>query len=101
MVKKSDSNQQQILNGRAALCAGRDDMSSEEEEEDESASDGHHHRFARPDNFKMCLENGDIPDAAMIHAARKRRQKAREQSKEVERGFRKVADTNGPFCPLR
>uniref|UniRef100_A0A0P6K0Q7 Putative transcriptional regulator binding to the gc-rich sequence n=1 Tax=Aedes aegypti TaxID=7159 RepID=A0A0P6K0Q7_AEDAE len=81
VVKKSDPNlhQQQILNGRAALCAGRDDMSSEEEEEDESAGEGHHHRFAKPDNFKMYLENGVIPDAAMIHAARKRRQKAREQ----------------------
>lgn len=54
-------------------------MSSEEEEEDESAGEGHHHRFAKPDNFKMYLENGVIPDAAMIHAARKRRQKAREQ----------------------
>ncbi|XP_055641850.1 PAX3- and PAX7-binding protein 1 isoform X2 [Toxorhynchites rutilus septentrionalis] len=79
VVKKSDPKNP-ILNGRAALCAGRDDMSSEEEddEEGESAGEGHH-RFAKPDNFKMCLENGVIPDAAMIHAARKRRQKAREQ----------------------
>ncbi|XP_035897334.1 PAX3- and PAX7-binding protein 1 isoform X2 [Anopheles stephensi] len=78
-----------ILNGRAALCAGRNDMSSEdetneeEEEEVEERAGGrmqHHHRFAKPqDNFRMCLENGVIPDAAMIHAARKRRQKAREQ----------------------
>lgn len=82
MVKKSDPNNL-ILNGRAALCAGRDDMSSEDEEGDEegeSAGEGHH-RFAKPDNFKMYLENGVIPDAAMIHAARKRRQKAREQGR--------------------
>uniref|UniRef100_A0A182LXY5 Vitellogenin domain-containing protein n=1 Tax=Anopheles culicifacies TaxID=139723 RepID=A0A182LXY5_9DIPT len=82
VVKKSDP-ENMILNGRAALCAGRNDMSSEDETNEEDESDGrmhHHHRFAKPqDNFKMCLENGVIPDAAMIHAARKRRQKAREQ----------------------
>ncbi|XP_058449593.1 PAX3- and PAX7-binding protein 1 isoform X2 [Malaya genurostris] len=80
VVKKSDPNNL-ILNGRAALCAGKDDMSSEgddPEEDADSASEGHH-RFAKPDNFKVYLENGVIPDAAMIHAARKRRQKAREQ----------------------
>ncbi|XP_058057791.1 intron Large complex component GCFC2 isoform X1 [Anopheles bellator] len=87
VVKKSDP-ENMILNGRAALCAGRDDMSSEDEtcggvvDDNTKAGDRHqhHHRFAKPqDNFKMCLENGVIPDAAMIHAARKRRQKAREQ----------------------
>ncbi|XP_055608528.1 PAX3- and PAX7-binding protein 1-like [Uranotaenia lowii] len=81
VVKKSDPDNL-ILNGRAALCAGRDDMSSEDEEGDndeEQDGEDHHHRFAKPDNFKMYLENGVIPDAAMIHAARKRRQKAREQ----------------------
>ncbi|XP_053669420.1 intron Large complex component GCFC2 [Anopheles marshallii] len=82
VVKKSDP-ENMILNGRAALCAGRNDMSSEDEANEGDESDGrmqHHHRFAKPqDNFKMCLENGVIPDAAMIHAARKRRQKAREQ----------------------
>lgn len=69
-----------ILNGRAALCAGRDDMSSEDEEKSQNE---HHqlHRFNKPDNFKTVLESGEIPDAAMIHAARKRRQKAREQGK--------------------
>ncbi|KAL1402163.1 hypothetical protein pipiens_001885 [Culex pipiens pipiens] len=90
VVKKSDPTNQ-ILNGRAALCAGRDDMTDEDEEDededggggggggDADGEDGGHHRFAKPDNFKMYLENGVIPDAAMIHAARKRRQKAREQ----------------------
>lgn len=72
MVKKSDPDL--ILNGRAALCAGRDDMSSEEEDDDRSANGGH--RFNN--NFKHILEAGGIPDAAMIHAARKSRQKARE-----------------------
>lgn len=91
VVKKSDP-ENMILNGRAALCAGRNDMSSEDDGNEEDETDGrmqqqqhqhHHHRFAKPqDNFKMCLENGVIPDAAMIHAARKRRQKAREQGKE-------------------
>ncbi|KFB41410.1 AGAP002035-PA-like protein [Anopheles sinensis] len=87
VVKKTDPANL-ILNGRAALCAGRNDMSSEDEDghdvDEQEASGqqqrGQHHRFAKPqDNFKMCLENGVIPDAAMIHAARKRRQKAREQ----------------------
>ncbi|XP_050082324.1 intron Large complex component GCFC2 isoform X2 [Anopheles aquasalis] len=63
-------------------------MSSEDEDTHDDESNGRsqskqqqpHHRFSKPqDNFKMCLENGVIPDAAMIHAARKRRQKAREQ----------------------
>lgn len=64
-----------MLNGRAALCAGRDDMSSEDETE---SLDEHKHRFRKPDNFRALLESGAIPDAAMIHEARKKRQKARE-----------------------
>lgn len=76
VVKKSDP--ELILNGRAAMCAGRDDMTSEEEdEEDQKSANGH--RFNNPNNFKFILESGGIPDAAMIHAARKSRQKAREQ----------------------
>lgn len=62
-----------ILSGRDALCAGKDDLSSEEEQENSLG-----HRFSKPDNFKQVLESGAIPDAAMIHAARKRRQRARE-----------------------
>lgn len=61
-----------ILSGRDALCAGKNDLSSEEEEEP------NRHRFSKPDNVKIVLESGVIPDAAMIHAARKRRQRARE-----------------------
>lgn len=84
MVKKSEPENNVILNGRAALCAGRNDMSSEDEEEEptiksKNRETGSQHKFNQPDNFKRVLESGAIPDAAMIHAARKRRQKAREQ----------------------
>lgn len=62
-----------ILSGRDALCAGKNDLSSDEDEVPATE-----HRFSKPDNFKRVLESGAIPDAAMIHAARKRRQRARE-----------------------
>lgn len=65
-----------MLNGRAALCAGRDDMSASDDESD--SKEEHHHRFKKPDNFKALLESGAIPDAHMIHEARKKRQQARE-----------------------
>lgn len=76
MVKKTETDPKLILNGRAALCAGRDDMSSEDEPE--SVEEQQTHRFNKPGNFKTILESGAIPDAAMIHEARKKRQKARE-----------------------
>ncbi|XP_060518822.1 PAX3- and PAX7-binding protein 1 isoform X2 [Cylas formicarius] len=63
-----------ILSGRDALCAGKNDMSSEEDEDSNTTM----HRFSKPESFKKVLESGAIPDAAMIHAARKRRQRARE-----------------------
>ncbi|KAK9879757.1 hypothetical protein WA026_006819 [Henosepilachna vigintioctopunctata] len=73
--KKPSTPSPPILSGRDALCAGKDDLSSEEDEE----NIGHGvHRFSKPENFKKVLESGAIPDAAMIHAARKRRQWARE-----------------------
>lgn len=53
---------------------------SSEDEEDAATTKKSQHKFNQPDNFKMVLESGAIPDAAMIHAARKSRQKAREQS---------------------
>nr|XP_023020543.1 PAX3- and PAX7-binding protein 1 [Leptinotarsa decemlineata]XP_023020544.1 PAX3- and PAX7-binding protein 1 [Leptinotarsa decemlineata] len=65
----------QILSGRDALCAGKDDLSSED---DANSDEQIGHRFSKPNNFKKVLESGAIPDAAMIHAARKRRQRARE-----------------------
>lgn len=61
-----------ILNGREAEAAECDGISSEEEE------DQTQHKFSHPDHMKMLLKSGRIPDAAMIHAARKRRQQARE-----------------------
>lgn len=76
MVKKTEVEPNLILNGRAALCAGRDDMSSDDEMADND--DSSRHRFRKPDNFRAMLESGAIPDAAMIHEARKKRQKARE-----------------------
>lgn len=54
-------------------------MSSEEEEENDFEDLRQGHRFNQPEEFDFKLESGAIPDAAMIHAARKRRQKAREQ----------------------
>ncbi|XP_023306542.2 PAX3- and PAX7-binding protein 1 isoform X1 [Lucilia cuprina] len=77
VVKKSQPDI--ILNGRAALCAGRNDMSDEDDEQSDNERNGSKHRFSKPDHLKQMLESGSIPDAAMIHAARKRRQKAREQ----------------------
>lgn len=78
MVKNSQPDI--VLNGRAALCAGKNDLSSEEDEESDSKS----HAFKQPDKFKMMLDSGVIPDAAMIHAARKKRQKAREQGELIQ-----------------
>ncbi|CAL1673138.1 unnamed protein product [Lasius platythorax] len=66
-----------ILNGRDALVAGKDDYTSNEEE-DESCSHKFRKNTDKAETVKTLLESGCIPDAAMIHAARKRRQKARE-----------------------
>uniref|UniRef100_A0A1B0DGY9 Uncharacterized protein n=1 Tax=Phlebotomus papatasi TaxID=29031 RepID=A0A1B0DGY9_PHLPP len=80
VIKKTEPDGM-VLNGRAALCAGRDDMSSDEDEaseKDKKDSQPGNHKFTPLDTFKKVLESGKIPDAAMIHAARKRRQKARE-----------------------
>lgn len=82
MVKKSETPDV-LLNGRAALCAGRDDM-SDDDEFDDGESDKTRHRFSKPEHLKQMLESGSIPDAAMIHAARKRRQRAREQGKHLD-----------------
>lgn len=56
-------------------------MSSEEDEENEVEDHRNGHRFNQPEEFDFKFESGAIPDAAMIHAARKRRQKAREEGK--------------------
>lgn len=91
MVVKKTEPPIQILNGRAALCAGRDDMSSEEEVNEEQQPDDQH-MFNKPDKFKTMLESGAIPDAAMIHAARKKRQKARELGDFITIEEKKPAD---------
>ncbi|KAL1513374.1 hypothetical protein ABEB36_002793 [Hypothenemus hampei] len=74
--KKPPTPPPPILSGRDALCAGKDDLSSDEV--DEISDFQPKHRFSKPDNVKKVLESGAIPDAAMIHAARKKRQRARE-----------------------
>ena len=65
-----------VLNGEEAITVSNNDHSSEEEDEER----GHkfQSRSAQSANMKFILQSGCIPDAAMIHAARKRRQKARE-----------------------
>lgn len=63
-----------IVNGNSALCIGKNESSSDEEETFLNQS----HTFSRPRSLEIVIQSGIIPDAAMIHAARKRRQKARE-----------------------
>lgn len=58
------------------MCAGKDEMTSEDEELENDRND---HKFSQPDEIVFKLEAGAIPDAAMIHRARKERQKKREQ----------------------
>lgn len=112
LVLKKYEKPLQVLNGRAALCAGRDDMSDDEDDDgggdngnDRSMQGGsrkqrvtqsQQHRFAKPDNFKTVLESGAIPDAAMIHAARKRRQKAREDGEFVPLEDKPPATASNP-----
>ncbi|RVE52073.1 hypothetical protein evm_003351 [Chilo suppressalis] len=91
----TDSNQQEkkkskvtleglILSGRAALAAdGSGDVSgsgSDEEGEQEEEDQGHGFHRYRAESVRAALAGapGLIPDAALIHAARKTRQQARE-----------------------
>lgn len=69
-----------VLNGKEALATAGDLPSSEEEDDEEESTPGigMRHKFSHPDHMKQLLKSGGIPDAAMIHAARKRRQEARE-----------------------
>lgn len=60
-----------LFSSKFVTFSGKDDLSSEEDDQPT-------HRFSKPDNVKRVLESGAIPDAAMIHAARKKRQRARE-----------------------
>ncbi|KAL0275384.1 UNVERIFIED_CONTAM: hypothetical protein PYX00_003243 [Menopon gallinae] len=49
-------------------------MSSSEDDDEGSIR----HKFSQPNHVQIMIESGKIPDAATIHAARKRRQRARE-----------------------
>ncbi|KAE9544711.1 hypothetical protein AGLY_000253 [Aphis glycines] len=76
-VKQTNFNTEPVekeimLTGRAAEMAGY--VSSDEEPDSYNSS----HRFSNPDQVKILLKKGQIPDAALIHAARKRRQQARD-----------------------
>ncbi|KAG8230485.1 hypothetical protein J437_LFUL013527, partial [Ladona fulva] len=72
-LKRNDS--EQILNGREAEFAGH--TISDDEDQEDQALKQRKHIFNQPD-VKLLLQSGRIPDAAMIHAARKKRQLARE-----------------------
>lgn len=75
---ESSSPVLRILNGREAEAVHME--SSDEEEEEENV------RFRRPtassaiqEELRRVLEQGQIPDAKLIHEARKRKQMARQQ----------------------
>ncbi|XP_050526915.1 PAX3- and PAX7-binding protein 1 [Daktulosphaira vitifoliae] len=75
---KSESIEKEImLTGRAAEMAGYE--SSDEEQDTFNPSV---HRFSNPDEVKLVLKKGQIPNAALIHAARKRRQQARDMGED-------------------
>lgn len=62
-----------ILSGREALAAdGAGDISDEEQSGDEEDNRGFHQY--RAESVRAALAPGVIPDAALIHAARKSRQ---------------------------
>lgn len=67
-----------ILSGREALAAdGQGDVSSGAEEDEEEEDSRGFHKY-RAENVRAALAKSGIPDAALIHAARKTRQQARE-----------------------
>lgn len=43
-----------MLNGRAALAAGKNDMSSSEDDDDEGSTK---HKFSQPDHAKIMIES--------------------------------------------
>ncbi|KPI93613.1 GC-rich sequence DNA-binding factor 1 [Papilio xuthus] len=76
-VKKKVSLEGLILSGREALAAdGAGDLSDDEMEAEEDSRGFH---LYRAESVRAALaQPGHIPDAALIHAARKTRQQARE-----------------------
>lgn len=84
-VKKEKKDFMRVLNGREAEAV---DMESDDEVNDAADS---RHKFKRPgagggaaiqDAVRRALEQGQIPDANLIHEARKRKQMAREMGTE-------------------
>ncbi|XP_022193893.2 PAX3- and PAX7-binding protein 1 [Nilaparvata lugens] len=72
---KNPINVPKVLNGREALAT----LSESSDEEEGATKHGTmRHKFSHSDQMKQLLRRGCIPDAAMIHAVRKRRQEARE-----------------------
>lgn len=72
-VKKKGSLEGLILTGREALAAeGTGDMSDDEIEEEEDSRG--FHRYRAESVRAVLAQPGHIPDAALIHAARKTRQ---------------------------
>ncbi|XP_047099402.1 PAX3- and PAX7-binding protein 1 [Schistocerca piceifrons] len=84
-----------ILSGREAEMAFCDISSEEEEEEEERERE--RSKFPDADNVKLLLQCGKIPDAAAIHAARKRRQLARQMGED----FIPVATTESSSSKLK
>ncbi|XP_059485631.1 PAX3- and PAX7-binding protein 1 [Neocloeon triangulifer] len=60
------------------ILSGREAEFAVERSDSEDDDDKDHPKFSRPKKLQHVLDSGCIPDAAMIHAARKSRQKARE-----------------------
>ncbi|KAL0849773.1 hypothetical protein ABMA28_011726 [Loxostege sticticalis] len=78
-TKKKVTLEGLILSGREALAAdGAGDVSDSPGEEEEEDSRGFHKYRAESVRAALAVAPGHIPDAALIHAARKTRQQARE-----------------------
>lgn len=80
LQKQTNSLEGIILSGRAAFTAGKDEVSgSEDESEEESNQNGQgSHTFRHTDkSVRALLDSGAIPDAAVIYAARKKRQQVK------------------------
>ncbi|CAB3221101.1 unnamed protein product [Arctia plantaginis] len=76
-TKKKITLEGLILSGREALAAdGEGDVTSGGEDDEEEDSRGFHKY--RAETVRAALAKPGIPDAALIHAARKTRQQARE-----------------------
>jgi len=83
---KTENSSIKILNGREAEAVNME--YEDDDEEEEEIEDSRQIRFRRPgagggaaihDAVRRALEQGQIPDANLIHEARKRKQLAREQ----------------------